>query len=388
MKFKIKLLSILLLLFCSVSAQENIKKLDQILNKIHTESPFPGFAVAIVKDNNVVFTNSYGFADRKNKIPFTENTILPIASVSKTFIGFALVKAMEMNYFTMETAINNILPFEVINPYHPHDSIKIKHLFTHTSTITDDENLYKETYLLEKRSSVKLKTFLEGYLSKNGDKYAKSNFDLKKPGNQYIYSNIASALAAYTIEAASKMPFDQFTQKYLFDPLELKSTHWFYNDTLSREYATLYEIYPPKAYKRLLNRDNSLKTYSTITYPDGGLRSSLSDLTKYVIELLNGYDGASELLTKNSYQQLFRKQFDEEHLPNGVENNLTNQAVFWYYNSKKRLTHTGSDPGVYTVISLDFKTKTGRIVLINANIDTEDNEEIVSHLRDIANALE
>ncbi|PRD47734.1 hypothetical protein C5745_07385 [Sphingobacterium haloxyli] len=67
---------------------------------------------------------------------------------------------------------------------------------------------------------------------------------------------------------------------------------------------------------------------------------------------------------------------------------VTNQAMFWAYNKKGRLTHTGSDPGFFAVISIDLKTNIGRIVLINANIDTHDNQKLIKDLRLISENLE
>ncbi|WP_394342070.1 serine hydrolase [Sphingobacterium haloxyli] len=105
-----------------------------------------------------------------------------------------------------------------------------------------------------------------------------------------MYSNVASALAAFLVEQRSGLPFDEFTKKYIFEPLQLDRTHWFYDEDKSRDYAKLYEINVPDLpfYKYLVNEDKSVKPYTSIIYPDGSLKSSLGDMIKYVQESSKG----------------------------------------------------------------------------------------------------
>ncbi|WP_300670684.1 serine hydrolase domain-containing protein [Soonwooa sp.] len=386
MKVCLLLLFFPIILF-SQTANDN---LDKELSAIYKNSTFPGFAVGIIKNDSVYFSKGYGWANVQSKTPFTENTIIPLASVSKTFIAFSIAKAIELGYFTEETPINDILPFSVKNPYFSDDIIRVKHLYTHTSTILDDEKTYLKTYEVTKRPTISLDNFLKNYLNEDGNLYSKSNFSKANIGTQRNYSNIASALAAYLIEIKSGLSFDEFTKKYIFQPLKMENTHWFYDENASKNYATLYEVNPPKEsyYKKLLNKDSSLKTYSSITYPDGSLKSSLKDLSKYVKELIKGNNHSSQLLADNSYQLLYKKQYSDGKFPQNMSKSQTNQAVFWEYNRKDRLNHTGSDPGVYTVISIDLKSNIGRIILLNTNIDTENNKEILENLKKIANVLD
>lgn len=123
-------------------AQQNNSALDKGLEQIYRKSDFPGFAVSIIRNDSVLFAKGYGFADIKAKMPYTTTTIQPIASVSKTFIGLALVKALELGYFDLTTDINKILPFQISNPYYPQDTIRVIDLATHTSGLVDNDSIY------------------------------------------------------------------------------------------------------------------------------------------------------------------------------------------------------------------------------------------------------
>jgi CubicO group peptidase (beta-lactamase class C family) len=373
----------------SCNAQIDSKTLDKNLAEIQKKYNLPGFALTILKNDSISFSQGFGFANKENKIPFTPDTILPIGSVSKTFIGFSIMKAIDLGYFNMETDINTILPFKIANPHQPNEIITIKHLVTHTSSLIDNEKFYIKAYNLGKKPTISLADYLKEYFTKNGKMYDKDNFSKSKVGSNYDYSNIASALAAYCIELKAEMSFADFTKKHIFEPLLMNNSHWFYDDAFAYKYATLYQIDKPDyPFKEIENNDGSLKPYSCATYPDGSLKTSAEDLIKYLIEMLKGYEGKSNLLSKQSFETLFKKQFDATNMPKNMDPKEPNRAVFWAYNRKDKLIHTGSDPGVAAFVSIDPKTKISRILLFNTALDGQDNDTTVENFKKIIGEIE
>ncbi len=374
----------------SCIAQPANLTLNKNLSSIQAKSNWPGFALAIIKNDSIVFSNGYGFANAQNKIPYSVETIQPIGSISKTFIGFAVMKAIEQEYFTLETPINDILPFKIINPYFPNAVIKIKHLVTHTSGLVDKETTYMAAYNEGKKPLMELSIFLKEYYSAEGKFYSKENFYNAEPNKVYNYTNIGAALAAYLIEVKSKMSFEDYTAKYIFEPLKMIDTHWFYNEAKSKKYATLYEINNNDSvpFKNLLNNDRSVKTYSCITYPDGSLKTSVTDLSRYLIAMVKGYANNSTLLKKESFEKLFKKQFSDADMPLNMDTKEPNRAVFWAYNKKGKIMHTGSDIGVTAFISFEPDTKIGRVILINADLQGEENFTAVENFKKIIGEIE
>lgn len=371
-------------------AQTNSFELSNILKSIQKKSNLPGFAVGIIKNDSVCFAEGFGFANKKSKQPYTTGTIQPIASVSKTFIGLALMKAIDLGYFTLDTDINNILPFKVLNPYYPTEKISIRDLATHTSSLIDNDMTYIKTYNLGIAPSMQLGDFLRMYYSESGKYYSKYNFEDARSGTTYSYSNIASSLAAYLIEIKSGISFSDFTEKYLFSKMGMENTHWFYDEKLFDKYATLYEVNQQTLpiYKELINKDGSLKQYSCATYPDGNLKTSVDDLLKYLNGMIQGYSGKSDILTPLSFEQLFSKQFSEKNMPTNMNPSEPNRAIFWAYNRKGKLTHSGGDPGVTSFISIDPQTKVGKVLLINTQVDGDENFKTVEFCKQIILAIE
>jgi len=61
-------------------------------------------------------------------VPFTQDTIMNIASISKTIIGAALIRTVQDGKLSLDEDINKYLPFKVANPSFPNEPITLRHL--------------------------------------------------------------------------------------------------------------------------------------------------------------------------------------------------------------------------------------------------------------------
>ena len=110
------------------------------------EAGIVGLGAAIIVNKKVVWMKGYGFADKEHGVPFTPDTIMNIGSISKTFTGVALMRAVQEGKLSLDEDINTYLPFKVINPFFPNERITLRQLATHTSGITDRWSIYEGTY--------------------------------------------------------------------------------------------------------------------------------------------------------------------------------------------------------------------------------------------------
>lgn len=312
-----------------------------------------------------------------SKKPYTVDTVQPIGSVSKTFIGIALMKAIELGYFTLDTNINDVLDFKVSNPAFPSKQMTIRHLATHTSGIVDREEVYNQTYLFNKSvPDVSLKTFLVSYLTPKGKFYSKNNFAASAPGKSFHYSNIGATLAAYLIEAKTGMPFADFVQKHVLHPAHMNASGYYNTAKNAGCRATLY------------NPQNApYPIYSSITYPDGSIRSSCADLSKYLVEIIKGYSGSPNLLlVKNSFRKMLKPQFSPQRMPSNISLREPNQGIFFAFRRDGSLGHTGSDYGVSAFLFFNPKTNIGKIFL--TNVDIQESPKLAAQFAQIWKTLD
>ena len=157
------------------------------LDSIQKNGEIIGFAVAMVNQDGVLYEKGFGLSNLETKEKYDENTIQHIASVSKTLIGIALMKAKEMGRLDLEDPIENYLPFKVINPNYPNETITIRQLATHTSGINDTEQYMNRAWILTENQdltnvstdypaqrlnpselNIPMEEYLNGYLAVNG----------------------------------------------------------------------------------------------------------------------------------------------------------------------------------------------------------------------------
>ncbi len=67
----------------------------------------PGAAIAVVKDNEVIFAKGFGFKDLEKKLPMTADTLLAIGSSSKAFTTFALGTLVDQGKVEWDKPVRN-----------------------------------------------------------------------------------------------------------------------------------------------------------------------------------------------------------------------------------------------------------------------------------------
>ncbi|MET4083971.1 D-alanyl-D-alanine carboxypeptidase [Pedobacter sp. UYP30] len=362
-----------------VFAQNNAKQITREFEKAMIRDSLPGMAVVMVSKNRPIYKKCFGYADISANKPYTLKTTQEIGSVSKMILAVSLMKAIELGYFTLDTEINTILPFKVINPYEPAHAITIRELATHTSGIVDKQGIYMNTYrfnfklrpynteFLKPMSAFGYKQalrdssfskFLFNYLAQEGNYFSPDNFVYNKAGRTSSYSNIATTLIAYLIEIKSGVSYKKFTSIHIFKPLRMKHSAWFISELNLNNQAQLY-----------FNSKVKIPLYDLLTYPDGGLKTNALDLSKFLIDMMNGLSGKSVILKPESFRVMFTPQFSSLNRPVGINLAKRNKGVLWNLYTNGTIGHDGDDPGVSSFIEFNPSTGLGGLFMCNKYID-------------------
>ena len=338
--------------------------LDGLIEQQMTEAGMVGIGAAIIVDREVVWTKGYGFADKARGLPFTPDTAMNIASISKTFTGAALMRAVQEGKLSLDADINTYLPFKVVNPHFPDEPITLRQLATHTSGITDRRSVYQRSYHHGGDSPERLDAFLRGYFMPGGKDYAKDNFLAVRPGAHREYSNIGAGLAGHIVEIAVGERLDAYTRRLIFEPLKMQHSGWFLSDMDPAELSTLYVAQGGMTVP--------IAPYGLATYPDGGVRTSVADLSRFFVALLN--DGALDgvrILDEDSAREMLRFQYTASSKPSNVNiegEDSVNSGIFWATKfDGTRIGHNGSDPGVRTLMLSDPARELGVVLFSNTS---------------------
>jgi len=137
-----------------------------------------------------------------------------------------------------------------------------------------------------------------------------------EPGTKYQYSNAGINTAARVIEVVARMPYEEFMQKRLFDPLGMKDTTFWLNE---EQVTRLAKSYRPNAAKDNLDEFPIGQLIYPLTdrhrrfpMPAGGLFSTAEDTARFCQMLLrNGEWNGQRILSESSVKELARRQTPE-----------------------------------------------------------------------------
>lgn len=173
----------------------------------------PGAVVRVWRDGRELFAKAYGMANLTYGIPYRTDTPTNIGSTSKQFTAFAVLLQAERGALSLEDDIRTHIP-ELPDLG---DTIRVKHLITHTSGLREYLNLL----LMTGRNLV------------HGDWIDRSELIQivqrqpalqNEPGGEFNYNNTAFGLAALIVERTSGQDFPTFLQENVFKPLGMNRT--------------------------------------------------------------------------------------------------------------------------------------------------------------------
>ena len=206
----------LLLVPFLLSAAEAPAPIASVLQSFVDQRIAPGVVALVANREGVLAVEKAGYASLANKTPMREDAVFWIASMSKSLTGTALMMLVDEGKVSLDDPVEKFLPEfkgqqveqEGIEMHPPRHPIAVREIMSHTSGLV----LASEKTL--KRTQVLKDDVLE---------YAKHSLR-QEPGTKYEYNNSGINTGGRIIEVVSGMPYAEFMQKRLFDPLGMKDT--------------------------------------------------------------------------------------------------------------------------------------------------------------------
>jgi len=266
---------------------------------------FPSISACIINKDEVVWSDGFGFSDMENNILATDETVYMIASITKTITGTALMQLFDLGYFGLDDDVNEFLPFELRNPNFPDEPITFRMLLSHSSSLINTNSYWDIDLFIEGPPFDGYPyPWLENYLTPGGSIYDHSIWSEDySPGERSSYANINFDIIAYLVEIISEEPFYDYCENYIFEPLDMDKTSFRLTDYDSEEIAIPYFWNPyTKKHERGQN-------WVFIHYPAGGLFTTVSDLSHFLIAHMNdGVYNGTRILNESTVDEMHKVQ--------------------------------------------------------------------------------
>lgn len=283
--------------------------IDRQVTRFMERSALKGVSLAVVKNEELVFAQSYGYADIENNIETAPEHLFRIASVSKLLTAVAVMKLVEDGKMSLEDQV-----FGEDGYFDDPEYLKLKdrklldikvvNLLDHTAGWTQrfGDPMFHPVSIAQKMNQNPPAT-VDTYL-----KFAVSRRLYYKPGTAYGYSNMAYVFLGAIIEKVSGMKYEDYVRFQILYPNNIYDMHLGRN-SFDEKFPNEVRYYEQEGSIKVkaCNGDTSLvsKSYGgndiELLSAAGGWIASAPELAKFMT-LIDGFDDVPDILSKESIQ--------------------------------------------------------------------------------------
>jgi CubicO group peptidase (beta-lactamase class C family) len=304
--------------------------LDTYLKASVRNDQFSG-TVLLARDGKSVFVRAYGMANYELDVPNREDTIFPLASITKQFTALAIMQLQEQGKLKVDDPICDYLS-DCPLAWKP---ITIRQLLTHSSGIPNYSSLPEWDEVLSRRD----------YAPREMVSLFRDLPLRFMPGEKHEYSNSGYHLLGLVIEQASKMGWGAYIQKNIFNPLGMTKSSFNNTRGILLGRASGY-------YSVGTSFINAPIMSPTVHYADSGLYSCVGDMLLWDRALVPG-----RLISQASLDAMFAAT-------------KSGYGFGWRVGERfgrRELNHSGSGNGFSTYIVRFPAEKLTAIVLSNSD---------------------
>ncbi|CAN5767879.1 serine hydrolase [soil metagenome] len=332
-----------------------LKEIDEYSARAGVDWKVPGFAIAIVKDDRVVFAKGYGVRELGNPSAVDENTVFAIASNSKAFTAAALAILVDEGKLKWDDKVTKHLPsFELYDPYVTRE-LTIRDLLSHRSglaTFGGDLLWYESEY--SRDEILRRIRFLK----------PASSFR-----SRFGYQNILFLAAGEVVAKVSGRSWDEFMKERFFSPLSMKRTVTSHADLLkSSNVAVPHNAVDGKTRVIRYGKVDNIGAA-------GAIKSSVRDMAQWLrLQLGRGTYEGRKLFSSTASREMWT--------PHTVFSGISEQAekfnptrhfnlyglgwILGDYQGRLLISHGGGLDGMTSQVALMPEEKLGVVILTNS----------------------
>jgi len=328
------------------------------INRAMKKKKTVGLSIALVDGEHIIWQQGFGYADKKNKIKTTPETIFRAGSISKLFNTMATMKLVEQGKLDIDRPLADYLPeFQIKTRFGNTDGITPRTIMTHHSGLPGD--WADDMWVNDPQSFTRLVHLI------------KNEYTAYPPNTILSYSNLGVTLLGHAVQKISKTPYANFLNQTLLQPMGMKNSQ-FQPEISGKQTAKSYQKGKP------------VTEYPLRDTPAGGLNTSATDLSQLGILINNrGKLNGQEIISENSIDEMFSVQNANIQLDAGQQIGLG-----WFIFDKILMGEEpvyGHDGGTIAHhSSFMVAPESGLAVTVLANSDSCDSNAIASKALQLA----
>jgi CubicO group peptidase (beta-lactamase class C family) len=327
------------------AAKDRFKEqLEPIIEQAIKQANVPGFAIAVVQNQKVVYAAGFGVKNLTNgNEKITPQSLFHMASITKPFVATSIIQLWEQEKIDLDAPLVKYLPYFRMKDER-YKTITIRQMLSHVSGMPDVED-----YEWDKPQ------YDDGAL----ERYVRSLSNLSliaAPGTTFRYSNMAYEILGDVIAKVSGESFEDYVKHHILEPLDMKTS------TLLVKKADPKLLTSPhvldESYEPVVSR---VFPYNRMHSPSSTLYSNVLDMSRWAIANMNrGELDGKRILKASTYDMMWK--------PAGE--NWRNIGISWFLGARREdrtVGHSGGDTGFRS--NLTMLPDKGIAVVMMSNYD-------------------
>lgn len=308
------------------------------------QGDIPGFAIAVIQNQKVVYAAGFGLKNINNKTEkITPESLFHMASITKPFVATSIMQMVEQGKISLDAPLVKYLPYFKMRDER-YKAITIRQMLSHISGMPDVQD-----YEWDKPQ------YDDGAL----ERYVRSLGDLSliaAPGTKFQYSNMAYEILGDVIAKVSGESFEDYVKHHILEPLGMRSS------TLLVKQANPRLLTSP----HIVNASYDIAVspvfpYNRMHSPSSTLYSNVLDMSRWAIANMNrGSLEGKRILQASTYDMMWK--------PAGPE--WQQIGISWFlrkHRDRQIIGHSGGDTGFRS--NLAMLPAEGIAVVMMSNYD-------------------
>jgi CubicO group peptidase (beta-lactamase class C family) len=306
---------------------------------LHT-GDIAGAVVAVVKDGQILTERGYGYSDVAKRAPVDPKlTLFRPGSVSKLVTWTAVMQLVEQGKIDLDADVNQYLDFKI--PARDGKPVTMRNLMQHVAGFEEQA----KNIMSEDPKSPSYETLLKQWVPER----------VFAPGTTPAYSNYGASLAGYIVQRVSGESFDDYLDKHIFEPLDMK--HSTFRQPLPADLVPLMS----KGYELASDEPHVFEIVGPA--PAGSLSSPAEDMAHFMIaHLQNGEYNGKRILRPETAEMMHNSPLTMLPPLNRMELGFFETNI----NGHEVIGHLGDTQYFHTSLHLFLKENVGFYVSFNS----------------------
>ena len=334
--------------------------LDGYFAKALADWQVPGLAIAVVRNDSLLFARGYGVRELGKPGRVDEHTVFDAASLTKSFTATAIAMLVDEQRMRWDAPVRTYLP-ELVLP----DSYLTRH-----TTIRD---------LLTHRTGLQAGNFMWRFTGYDRTEALRRMRWLKQElpfRTSMVYSNIGYTAAGEASARAAGTSWESLIRTRIIEPLGLGDTY-LWNERGARTGGNVASAHAMIHHVQMAVdpvEGSAQREARTATAPAGAIQSSVWDLARWMrFHLANGLMNGTRLVSEASMYEMHAPHLV---MPAPARFREVRQLEFfpgyglgwqvWDYRGHPLLWHSGSGNGQIAYMAILPRSHLGVVVLVNS----------------------